>query len=75
MERPSPLDFSGLPSGDVGASRRTADDAGGPNAWGQVAKLTASDGAGDDFFGLAVAIDGDLVAVAADPYDPPPAKK
>ena len=33
--------------------------------WGQVAKLTASDGAADDNFGYSVAVDGDTVVVGA----------
>ena len=36
--------------------------------WSQIAKLTASDGYRNDFFGLSVAIDGDTVVVGA-PYD------
>ena len=38
---------------------------GGPNQWGQAAKLNASDGAINDNFGWAVAVDGDTVAVGA----------
>ena len=34
-------------------------------AWGQVAKLTASDGAGGDEFGTSVAVDGDTVVMGA----------
>ena len=34
-------------------------------AWSQVAKLTASDGAADDEFGISVAVDGDTVVVGA----------
>ena len=41
---------------------------GGAGAWGQVAKLTASDGASRDFFGDSVSISGDTVVVGA-PYD------
>lgn len=40
---------------------------GGPDAWGQVAKLTASDGGGDEYFGGAVALQGDTAVIAA-PY-------
>ena len=40
-------------------------DEGGLNNWGQVAKLTASDAQADDFFGQAVAVSGDTVAVSA----------
>ena len=42
---------------------------GGSDAWGQVAKLTASDGGGDDWFGGAVALQGDTAVIAA-PYAP-----
>ena len=38
---------------------------GGPGAWGQTAKLTASDAGTDHFFGTAVAVDGDRIAVGA----------
>ncbi|MBI3986478.1 MAG: choice-of-anchor D domain-containing protein, partial [Lentisphaerae bacterium] len=40
-------------------------DAGGPNAWGQVAKLTASDGAAADNFGCSVSVAGDVALVGA----------
>jgi hypothetical protein len=40
-------------------------DQGGPNAWGQVAKLTASDAYTNDQFGWAVTIDGNFVAAGA----------
>jgi hypothetical protein len=40
-------------------------DQGGADAWGQVAKLTASDGASDDHFGYSVSISGDTVVVGA----------
>ncbi len=38
---------------------------GGPDAWGLVAELTASGGAAYDFYGGAVAIDGDTLLVSA----------
>lgn len=41
-------------------------DAGGQGNWGQVAKLTASDGAAADGFGKSVSISGDTVAIGAD---------
>jgi hypothetical protein len=41
-------------------------DAGGSGNWGQVAKLTASDGAVGDAFGKAVSISGDTIAADAD---------
>ena len=37
--------------------------------WSQKAKLTASDGAADDEFGISVAVDGDTVVVGAHKYD------
>ncbi len=40
-------------------------DQGGANNWGQVKKLTASDGAADDRFGYSVSISGDTVIVGA----------
>ena len=54
---------------DLGGSSGSAyvfeRDAGGPDAWGQVAKLTAPDGGAGDQFGYAVAIDGDTAIVGA----------
>lgn len=41
---------------------------GGTNNWGQVAKLTASDGGSSDFFGYSVSISGDYVIIGA-PWD------
>jgi hypothetical protein len=38
---------------------------GGANAWGQVTKITATDGATDDYFGIAVAVSGDILVVGA----------
>jgi len=38
---------------------------GGADNWGEVAKLTASDGVADDRFGYSVSISGDTVAVGA----------
>ncbi|MBN1268443.1 MAG: hypothetical protein JXB04_02565 [Kiritimatiellae bacterium] len=40
-------------------------NAGGTNAWGQVTKLIASDGATGDFFGMSVAVDGDVALIGA----------
>jgi FG-GAP repeat len=56
---------------DVGANRRQgsaylfARDQGGPNAWGEVKKLIASDGAKYDYFGWSVAISGSMVVIGA----------
>jgi Bacterial Ig domain/FG-GAP repeat len=44
-------------------------DQGGPDAWGQVAKLTAADGAAGDHFGQSVSLSGDTVVVGADYAD------
>ncbi len=38
---------------------------GGADLWGQVSKLTASDGAGSDYFGVSVAISGDTALIGA----------
>ena len=38
---------------------------GGSNNWGEVKKITASDGAADDEFGTSVTISGDTVAIGA----------
>lgn len=50
---------------DAGAAYVYERDAGGPNAWGEVAKLTASDGAAGDYFGRAVSISGDTLVIGA----------
>ncbi|MBU1692851.1 MAG: FG-GAP repeat protein [Verrucomicrobia bacterium] len=55
-------DDAGNESGSAYVFERNA---GGTNAWGQVAKLTASDAANDDRFGLAVSIAGDVALVGA----------
>ncbi|MFB3789062.1 MAG: Ig-like domain-containing protein [bacterium] len=39
---------------------------GGTNQWGEVKKLTASEGEGGDRFGIAVAIDGDTAVIGSD---------
>jgi hypothetical protein len=41
-------------------------DQGGPDAWGQVAKLTAADGAPEDQFGYSVSVSGDTAVVGPD---------
>ncbi|HOW66527.1 MAG TPA: Ig-like domain-containing protein [Candidatus Paceibacterota bacterium] len=54
-------------SGDfTGAAYVYQRDAGGANAWGMVAKLSAYDAAGKDWFGYYVAISGDTIVVSAD---------
>jgi len=40
-------------------------DANGTNVWGQVAKLTASDAAANDYFGYSVSVAGDVAVVGA----------
>jgi hypothetical protein len=50
---------------DKGSAYVFERDAGGEGAWGEVAKLTASDAAENDFFGASVAMDGDRLVVGA----------
>ena len=50
---------------DQGAAYVFYRDESGPNAWGQVVKLTAADGAASDFFGASVSVIGDTVVVGA----------
>jgi hypothetical protein len=50
---------------DIGAAYLFQRDLGGPDAWGQLAKLTADDGIADNEFGYAVAISGDTVVIGA----------
>lgn len=50
---------------DAGAAYIYERDAGGPGQWGEVTKLTASDGGNGDYFGLSLAISGATVVVAA----------
>jgi len=50
---------------DKGAAYVFHRNQGGADAWGQVAKLVASDAAEGDNFGFSVAIDGDTVIVGA----------
>jgi len=60
---------------DVGANENQGSvyiferNQGGPDAWGQTAHITASDGAGYDYFGKAVAIAGDTIVVGAHYHD------
>jgi hypothetical protein len=48
-----------------GAGYLFEQDQGGPGKWGQVAKLTASDGSDGDSLGRSVSISGDTVATGA----------
>ncbi|NQT93857.1 MAG: hypothetical protein HQ559_13945, partial [Lentisphaerae bacterium] len=50
---------------DSGAAYVFERNAGGTNAWGQVAKLTASDAAASDYFGISVSVGGDVMLVGA----------
>lgn len=50
---------------DNGISAGSAYVFDGADGWSEVAKLTASDGAVEDFFGISVAISGDLALVGA----------
>jgi hypothetical protein len=54
---------------DAGAAYVFWRDQGGVDQWGQVTKLTPSDGAADDWFGTSVAISGDIIVVGADGSD------
>jgi len=56
-------DGAGTDRGSVYIFRK---DQGGANAWGQVARLRASDAANGDDFGASVAIDGTTVVVGAE---------
>jgi hypothetical protein len=61
----------GAPYADVGdqgaqgAAYVFARNRGGADAWGQVAKLTATDGTADDWFGASVSVSGDTLVVGA----------
>lgn len=55
--------FSGQPT--AGSAYVFLRDQGGPDAWGEAAKLTASDGENEDRFGVSVTIDGTSVAIGA----------
>ncbi len=60
----------GVPGDDdkgsgAGAAFIFARDQGGSNNWGQLSKITASDGASGDAFGWTVAISGDFIVIGA----------
>jgi hypothetical protein len=55
-------DVSGKDSGSAYVFKR---DAGGPNNWGEVTKLTASDGVAIDWFGFTAEVSEDTVVVGA----------
>ncbi len=50
---------------DQGSAYVFSRNNGGMDGWGQVTKLTASDGAEDDYFGWSVSISGDTLVVGA----------
>ncbi len=50
---------------DSGSAYIFSKDQGGADNWGQVTKLTASDGYQYDYFGCSVSIDGDIAVVGA----------
>lgn len=50
---------------NAGAAYIYERNAGGDENWGEVTKIKASDGAAENRFGLAVAIDGDIIVVGA----------
>jgi len=55
-------DDAGSASGSAYVFERNT---GGADSWGQVAKLTASDAAADDWFGISVSLSGETVVVGA----------
>lgn len=61
--------YDDLVVGDEGAAYVFYRDQGGADNWGEVAKLTASDAALDDWLGCSVAIDGSRVVVGAQMAD------
>jgi len=50
---------------DQGAAYVFHRNQGGADAWGKVAKLTAADGAADDWFGQSISVSGDTAVVGA----------
>jgi uncharacterized repeat protein (TIGR01451 family) len=54
---------------DSGSAYIFQQNQGGSDNWGEVAKLTASDGESYDYFGRSVSISGDLMVVGADEDD------
>jgi uncharacterized repeat protein (TIGR01451 family) len=56
-------------SGDSGAAYVFHRLLGGSDVWGEVTKLTASDGAVGDYFGNSVAVSGDVIVVGSNRQD------
>ena len=53
----------------TGAAYMFQRDQGGPNNWGEVKKVTASDGQGGDLFGFSAAVNGDTAILGALDHD------
>ncbi len=51
--------------GDIGSAYNFERNTGGVDNWGEVVKLTASDGAAGDYFGASVALSGEAALVGA----------
>ena len=62
---PEDVDRRALGQVDTGAVYLFQRDAGGTDNWGEVTKLTASDGLAQDYFGWSVAVSSDTVVVGA----------
>jgi len=60
----APVDDIGI-NGNQGSAYVFERNRGGPNNWGQVKKLTASDGAAGDQFGFSVGVSADVIVVGA----------
>jgi hypothetical protein len=59
-------DDRGLQSGSAYIEQRVAGD---PTSWVEVQKIVAGDGAAGDYFGLAVAVSGDVAVIGAPFHD------
>ena len=57
------------PAADAGAAYVFGRDEGGPDNWGEVTKLTASDAQAGIFFGTSVAVNGETAVVGAEDLD------
>ena len=57
------------PAADAGAAYVFGRDIGGPDNWGEVTKLTASDAQAGIFFGTSVAVNGETAVVGAEDLD------
>ena len=61
--------IEGAAGSDAGAAYVFQRDQGGLDNWGEIKKLTASNGKSNDYFGLTVAANGDTVVVGAPGVD------